>query len=226
MGGQRERGQPGAPAQTSGASDLPLRVLVADDEHLVASILTEYLRHLGILVIGPASNGGEALELARTHGADMALLDIRMPQKDGLEVAGTLYDQMGIPVVIVTAFSDPDYLNKGTRAGVFGYLLKPVSADELRATLAVAWARFRQQGELRTELEDLKVSLENRKLVERAKGVLMDRLSLGEAEAMRRLQKQARDTRRKLHEVARSILESEQLFTGRPAPGDSATQGR
>lgn len=195
---------------------MPARVLVADDEHAVALSLAESLRDMGVQIVGPAGNGHEAVDLARRQGADLALIDIHMPQMDGLEVAEILYHRMGIPVVIISAYSDPEYVQRSAKVGVFGYLLKPVTANELRTSLAVAWSRFRDQARLRSEVEELKTAMEQRKVVERAKGILMDRLGLRESEAMQRLQKQARDTRRKLHEVAQSILDSEHLFGQQP----------
>jgi len=206
-------------------AELPRRVLVAEDESLVATHIADYLRQLGLEVIGPASNGAQAIELAGAEPVDMALVDIRMPQMDGLEAAGVLYHRMGIPVVLLSAFSDPSYVHQGAKLGIFGYLIKPVNVDELRATIAVAWSRFRQQVELRGEVVGLKVALEDRKIVERAKGLVMERLGLSESQAMKRLQQQARNTRRKLPDVARSILESERLLRpdSGPSPGPQAT---
>lgn len=198
--------------------DHPRTVLVAEDEHLLAVSLAHNLQSLGYEVIGPAANGQQAVELARAHTPHLALLDIRMPEMNGLEAASILFCQMGIPVVIISAFSDPEYLEAGARIGVFGYLLKPVTVDELRVTVTVAWSRFVQHTRLRSEVQDLKTSLENRKIIERAKGLLMTRLGLGEEAAMKRLQKQARDSRRKLVDLARAILETKELFEGEAAP--------
>lgn len=195
------------------ASDdlLPPSVLIAEDEHLVASELADQLQRFEVAVVGPASTGAAAIELAKTHHPAMALLDIRMADLDGLEAAARLM-QLEIPAVILSAYSDEEYLVRSAQAGVFGYLIKPVCEDELRTTLAVAWARFNQQCQLQREVNKLKTALEDRKLVERAKGAIMDKLGLKEADAMRRLQKQARDSRRTLADMARTILESNQLF--------------
>lgn len=192
------------------------RILIAEDEHLLAAALAENLRTLNYEVIGPVANGRQAVELARQQRPQLALLDVRMPLMDGLEAAAAL-DQMEIPTVIVSAYSDPEYINRGTRAGVFGYVLKPVTIDDLRVNIAVAWSRFQQQHRLRGEVNDLKTALENRKLVERAKGLLMQRLNISEPEAMRRLQKQARDSRRNMADLARAIIETDQLFGEQPS---------
>jgi response regulator NasT len=188
------------------------RVLVADDEHLVALNLTETLEQMGLEVIGPATNGQQAIEMAKLERPDLAILDIRMPMMDGLQAAGVLFKQMSIPVVIVSAFTDEQYLQRGTKIGVFGYLVKPVSDDELRVNLAVAWSRYRQHLELTSEVHELKVALEDRKLIERAKGLIMDRLGLSETEAMKKLQRQARETRRRLPDLARAIIETDQML--------------
>ncbi len=199
--------------------DLPRTILIAEDEHLLAANLTQNLSSLGFEIIGPAATGVQAVELAKQHNPQMALLDIRMPEKNGLEAAGVLFCQMGIPVVIISAFSDPDYLHEGARIGVFGYLLKPVQLDDLRVSITVAWSRYRQHTQLREEVATLKVTLEERKIIERAKGLIMQRLGLSEEAAMKRLQKQARDSRRKLADLARAILETSDLFeTNLPPP--------
>ena len=189
-----------------------LRVLVADDDELLATSLCHHVEQLGYKPVGPASNGEMAVELAKQLKPDLALLDLRMPVMDGLGAGTVLFKHMGIPVVIVSAHSDPEYLEAGEKVGVFGYLIKPVTIDQLRVNLGVAWARFRQYEKLRCEVQDLKSALEDRKYIERAKGLLMDRLGLGEADAMKRLMKQARDSRRRLPDLARALIESDQLL--------------
>jgi response regulator NasT len=187
-------------------------VLVADDEHLVARGLSANLSELGFTVIGPASDGDEAIELCRTMRPDMALLDIRMPRRDGLEAAEVIFRRMGIPVVILSAYSDPEYLAAGNRVGVFGYLLKPTTQDQLRVGISVAWGRFIDFADQNLEIHALKERLEHRKEIERAKWVIVKRKGISEPDAMRLLQKQARNNRRTLVDVARSVIENEDLF--------------
>lgn len=187
------------------------RILIAEDEHLVAVALAEHLRELDYEVIGPVADGKQVIEAARAQQPQLALIDIRMPEMDGLEAAAAL-EQMDIPVVIVSAYADPEYLSRSTQAGVFGYVLKPVTPEDLRVNIAVAWSRFHRQHRLRHKVDDLKTALENRKLIERAKGLIMQRLNLSEPEAMKRLQKQARDSRRNMADLARAIIETDQLF--------------
>ena len=199
-----------APVGAADAGDLT-RILVGEDEHLVAASLADNLRSLGYEVVGPAANGQQVVDIAKAEQPQLALLDIRMPQMDGLDAAVVLH-QMRIPAVMVSAYSDAEYLDKSARIGVFGYVLKPVTVEDLRVNIAVAWARFCQQDQLRSEVADLKTALENRKLIERAKGLLMQRLELTEPEAMKRLQKQARDSRRSMADLSRAIIETDQLF--------------
>lgn len=192
----------------------PLTVLIAEDEHLLARDLSHELSELGFRVVGPAANGRLAIELAEKHRPDLALLDLRMPEMDGIETGKVLYEQLNIPVVVLTAHSDDHYVTACQEMGVFGYLLKPADAEELRITIRVAWGRYLEQRELRDEVGALERKLEERKLIERAKGVLMEKLNLSEPEAMKRLQKQARDTRRPMADLARSILDAEQMLGG------------
>jgi response regulator NasT len=187
-------------------------LLVADDEHLVASGVAVNLRELGYEVVGPAADGEEAIELCRTHKPDMALLDIRMPKKDGLAAAEVIFRKMGIPVMIFSAYSDPEYVTSGNRVGVFGYLLKPVTQDQMRVGISVAWGRFLDYMNQNSEISTLKERLEHRKIIEQAKWIIVKRKGVEEPEAMKLLQRQARNNRRTLVDVARSVLENENLF--------------
>jgi len=205
----------GSKSNTETVSDwpaLPSRILVAEDEHLLARSLSTDLEALGYVVVGPAPNGQVAIDLAKEDKPDIALLDIRMPVLDGLAAAETLYKEMGIPVVILSAYSDAPYLESGARIGVYGYLLKPVSRDELRVTLTVSWSRFVGQQDLATKVDDLSQKLEQRKIIEKAKGILMKNQGLSEEDAMRALQRQARDSRRKMVDLAQALLDSQGLI--------------
>lgn len=190
----------------------PSTILIADDEHLVASGLAANLRELGYEVIGPAADGEQAIDMCQEARPDLALLDIRMPNKDGLEAAQILFGRLGIPVIIFSAYSDPDYVTASSHAGVFGYLLKPVTQDQLRVGISVAWRRYVDCVKHRAEIRSLKDRLEHRKLIEQAKWVIVKRKGIEEPQAMRLLQQQARNNRRTLVDVARSVLENENLF--------------
>ena len=184
----------------------PERILVAEDELLLARSLKSDLEEMGYKVVGPASNGQTAIDLARAEKPDMALMDIRMPEVDGLAAADVLLHELDIPVVILSAYSDPPYLSAGAEMNVYGYLLKPVSMDELRVSLTVAWSRYLEQRKLTGEVEELKIKLEQRKTVERAKGLLMKHEGMDEEQAMRSLQKHARDARLPMIDLARQVI--------------------
>ncbi len=190
----------------------PARILICDDEHLVAAGLANHLTELGFQVIGPARDGDSAIELCRTQKPDLALMDVRMPGRDGLSAADLLYHELKVPVIIVSAYSTPEYAAGGARAGVFGYLLKPVTLDQLRVGISVAWGRFVDSLAQDGEISSLKQRLEDRKVIEQAKWIIVNRKGMSEPDAMKALQRQARNNRRQLADVARSIIESERLL--------------
>ncbi|MDG2200649.1 MAG: response regulator [Phycisphaerales bacterium] len=191
----------------------PKRLLVADDEHLVAMGMKNNLEELGYEVIGPAGDGQAAITLCETLKPDMALLDIQMPGLDGLAAAEKIYQEMQIPVVIFSAYSDQEYVDSSNDAGVFGYILKPVTRDQLRVGIEVAWGRYLDSADQIEEISGLKERLEQRKIIEQAKWILVKRKSVEEPEAMKMLQKQARNNRRSLIDVARAVVESDSLLS-------------
>ncbi len=199
-------------ARNSRLPEHPSKILIADDEHLVASGLASNLKELGYLVIGPAADGDEAIELSEAMQPDIALLDIRMPKKDGLEAAEVLFQKMAIPVIIFSAYSDQEYVDAGTRVGVFGYMLKPVTLDQLRVNISVAWSRYLDAAEKNSEITVLKQRLEDRKLIEQAKWLIVEQKTISEPEAMKLLQRQARNNRRTLVDVAKSLIENQNLY--------------
>jgi response regulator NasT len=189
-----------------------LRVLVVEDEGLVAAGLKGQLEDIGHHVVGLAKDGEEAVGLAVNLQPDLVIMDIRIPGMDGIEAARTILAQAAIPIVLLTAYADEDFVRRAGEAGAMAYLLKPVAGPHLRSTIEIALARFKELDALRRDVSDLKEALETRKLVEQAKGVLMKRLQLSEAEAFRRMQQKSRRTRSNLKEVASTILKSEELL--------------
>ncbi|HWV56156.1 MAG TPA: response regulator [Longimicrobiales bacterium] len=183
-----------------------LRVLIADDEALHNLALTSQLEMLGHTVVATASNGREAVELARTSKPDVALLDIRMPAMTGPEAAQQIASERPIPIIILSAYSDAGTVDEATRAPIFHYLVKPVDPDDLAPAIAVARARFTEWVEARRERDQLELKLEERKLVERAKGLLMETRGLTEREAYRFLQKTSQDKNTPMVDLARKIL--------------------
>lgn len=192
--------------------DRPRRVLVADDEHLVATDLAMTLGELGYSVLGPAVDGEAAVELAQITHPDLALLDIRMPKRDGLSAANQIYHDLGVPVIILSAYSDSTAIAAAQNAGVFGYLVKPASANQLRAAIDVAWGRFVDSLRDQDEIAALERKLEDRRVIERAKWILVQRKQMNEEEAMRILQRQARQSRKKMAEVAQLLIDANELL--------------
>jgi two-component system, response regulator PdtaR len=182
-----------------------MRILIADDESIIRLGLKSMLQEMGHLVLA-ASNGREALQMARHHQPDMAILDIKMPYTDGLQVARVLSQTMPMPILLLTAFSETDLIERATDLPIHGYLVKPIQPGELAAAIAVARKRFDESLALLASNEKLRETLAMRKLVDQAKGKLME-TGLSEAEAYRLMQQQARDARQNMGEVARKILQ-------------------
>lgn len=189
-----------------------LKVLVVEDEGLVAAGLKRQLEGIGHQVVGLGKDGREAVALASELKPDLIIMDIRIPGIDGIEAARTILAHEAIPIVFLTAYPDQDFVRRAGEAGAMAYLLKPVNNTSLRSTIEVALARFQELDALRREVSDLKEALETRKVVEQAKGILMKRLQLSEAEAFRRLQQRSRSNRTSLKEVAWAILRAEELL--------------
>jgi response regulator NasT len=181
-----------------------LKILVADDEAIIRLGLRTMLTELGHEVV-LASNGREALEFVRTARPDLALLDIQMPLTDGLEAARVIARKQPMPILILTAYSEQDLIEKAAQLPIQGYLVKPVNERDLAAAIQVAVARFEDAQAQARENAELKESLEARKLVERAKGVLM-KTGLSEEEAYLAIQRQAREARVSMRQAAEAII--------------------
>ncbi len=190
----------------------PTKVLVADDELLVIQGIIGLLKTLGFEVIGPCKNGEEAVEKVQEERPDIALLDIQMPVMNGMQAAQIIFHDHDIPVVMLTAYSDDSFLRNSIAAGVFGYLLKPASSEQISAGLSVAWQRFLDHVAQRTHIVDLTQRLHDRKLIERAKWIIVKRKNISEPEAMKMLQKQSRSSRKSIANVARAVIDSDGLM--------------
>ncbi|MEJ5197765.1 MAG: response regulator [Anaerolineae bacterium] len=189
-----------------------LRILIADDESIRLLSLRQQLRALGHQVVAEASNGQEAVTLAETTRPDLAILDIKMPVMDGIEAAQQITRARPIPIILLTAYNETELVERAAQANISAYLMKPVAEEDLLPAITLALTRFRQFEALRREVNDLREALEARKVIERAKGILMRRLNLTEEEAFRRLQKQSQDTNRKLAQVAEAIILADQML--------------
>jgi response regulator NasT len=173
--------------------------------------LKEMLTSLGYVVVGEAGDGRSAVHLARELRPDLVIMDIKMPDLDGIDAAGLLTQEAIAPVLLLTAYSDKDLIERAKEAGVVGYVVKPFRETDLAPAIEVAMARYREFRTMRSELSSVQDTLETRKLVERAKGLLMDTQGLKEAEAFRKIQKLSMNTRKTMREVAEAILLTHEL---------------
>ncbi len=190
----------------------PLRILIADDESIRLLSLRAQLHALGHRVVAEASDGQEAVVLAKALRPDLAIMDIKMPTMDGIEAAEHITQDRPIPIILLTAYSEAQLVERAAQANIAAYLMKPVAAEDLLPAITLALTRFRQFQALRQEVDDLREALEARKVIERAKGILMRRLDLSEDEAFRRLQRQSQDTNRRLADVAQAIVTADALM--------------
>lgn len=182
-----------------------LKILVADDEALIRMDLKEMLAEKGHEVV-EAKDGQDAVGLAERLDLDLLILDVKMPGLDGLSALRQINAERRVPAIMLTAYSQPELVSQAVDLGVFAYLVKPVKENDLLPALEVAIARAEEHQTLLREVKDLKESIEVRKLVERAKGVLMQSYQLSEAEAFRRIQKLSMDSRKSMKEIAEAIL--------------------
>lgn len=189
-----------------------LRIVVADDEPRTRDYLWTSLEDLGHQVIAAARTGRELIEQCQSQRPNLVITDIKMPDMDGLDAVREICRSEPIPVILVSAFHDAEYIERATQEHVLAYLVKPVKHDALAPAIAVAMERFRQIEDLRKEADDWKHALEDRKLIEQAKGILMKRAALDEPDAFRRLQKLASAKSVKLVEIAKMILTAEQAY--------------
>ena len=184
----------------------PARVVIADDESIIRMDLREMLTHLGYEVVGEAADGRTALELVDKLRPDLVVLDIKMPKLDGIEAARELAVDHIAPVILLTAYSEQHLVDRAKDAGVAGYLVKPFRESELLPVIELALSQFEQMRRLESEVDELKGALETRKLVERAKGILMEVHGLKEAEAFSRMRRASMDHRKSMREIAEAIL--------------------
>ncbi len=195
---------------------MALRVVIAEDEAIIRLDLKEILEEEGYEVVGAASRGEEAIQMVRALRPDLAILDIKMPGKDGIEVASELSHENICPVVILTAFSQRSFVEQARDAGVLAYLVKPFQASDLVPAIELARARFEERMALEQEVASLTdkaeratKQLEARKLLDRAKGILMDSHSMSEPDAFGFIQKTAMDSRSPMAEVSQRIISGE-----------------
>lgn len=189
-----------------------LRILLADDEALIRLDLREMLTEAGHEIVGEAANGQEAVQLAQELHPDIVIMDVKMPVMDGLTAAQQITEDEIAPVLLLTAYSQQDIVARATEAGVIAYLVKPVREQQLFPAVEVAVSRFRAWQELGRELDELKESLATRKLVDRAKGILMTAHKMTEQEAYRKMQQFSMAKRISLKKLAEEIIAADEKY--------------
>ena len=183
-----------------------MRILIAEDETIIRLDLRELLERAGFEVCAEARDGAEAVELARAEQPDLAVLDVKMPQLDGIEAARRILDERPIPIVMLTAYGQQELVSRAVEAGIFGYLVKPFRETDLLPAIQTARARYDELSALREEAESLSEALAARKSIERAKGLLMEKEKLTEQEAFARLRRASQVSGRPLKVVADAII--------------------
>jgi AmiR/NasT family two-component response regulator len=191
-----------------------LKILIADDETLITMSLSTMLQNIGHRMIARARTGQEAVEKAKELSPDLILMDIKMEDMDGLEASRQILAQQPVPIIILTAYSQMDLIEKADAAGVSGYLVKPVSENDLLPAITLARSRFKQLRTLEQEVGGLKEALQARKLIEQAKGILMEKEGITEAEAFRRIQQQSRNQNIPMAKLAEAIITASKLLGG------------
>ena len=188
------------------------RVFIVEDEPLVLKGYTSILEGAGYEIAGVATDGAQAVEdiCAKREQIDIVMVDINIPTVDGITVVESINQSSLIPCIIVTGYRDENLIKRANKAGVFGYLQKPVDKYDLISTINIALERFSEYNNARREAHTAKIALRDRKTVEQAKGIIMDKFGLKEAEAMKFLQKKSRDKNKKLVEICREIIRAEQ----------------
>jgi response regulator NasT len=183
-----------------------LRIVIADDESIIRLDLKETLQRMGHQVVAEAGDGRTAVELVRQHRPELVILDVKMPEQDGVDAAKEIANDRLAPVLLLTAYSQQDLVRRAMDAGVFAYVVKPFTESDLLPAMGVAIARFREFSSIAEEASNLSQALETRKLVDRAKGILMDKNGLREQDAFRRIQQQSMNSRKSMREIAEAII--------------------
>jgi response regulator NasT len=193
-----------------------LRIAVADDEPRMRDYFARILPRLGHEVVAACSTGKELVESCLQLHPDLIVTDINMPELDGIDAANEIYRHEPVPVILVSAYHDPELIRRAELDHVLAYLIKPIKQADLEPAISIAMRRFEQFSDLRKEAADLRQALDNRKIIERSKGILMKKAGLDEHEAFRRMQKLASERNRKLVEIAHMILTAEEAFQTHP----------
>ena len=191
-----------------------LKIAIAEDDRDTREIYTAMLTAIGHEVIGAAENGKELVKLCESGAVDLAIIDIKMPEMDGIQAADHLVRTAALPIVLVSGHYDEKFTDRAGLSNVMAYLIKPVTLDGLKAAISVAMRRFDEFNRMVNEANTLRQALQDRKLIERAKGILMEQANLSETDAFRRLQKLAWDRNEKLVKIAETIILAKTAIDG------------
>ncbi len=206
-----------------------LRIAIAEDELDTLEYLQGWLTRLGHTVVAAAQTGRDLVAQCHRHQPDLVLTDIKMPDLDGIEAANQIYQERPVPVILISAHHEDEYIHRAQGGPVLAYLIKPISEASLEPAIAVALARFEEMQALLHEATDLRQALEDRKVIERAKGILMKRGGMDEASAFRRLRELSMTQNRKVVEIAKMILTAEEAMRGpekSPSPRAAESSAR
>ena len=190
----------------------PLKAVIAEDEQLTRTIIRARLEKLGHIVVAEAGDGVQAIEATRLHKPDVVIMDIKMPIMDGIEAAKTILAETPCAILFLSSFNEQELVEQASETGALAYLMKPFRKEDLAPALEIAVRRFREIHSKNKEIDDLKETLETRKIIERAKGILMDRHNMSEEEAFKRIHFQARNQNKKMREIAQSIITAADLI--------------
>lgn len=188
------------------------RIIIAEDNAKTRVFLKNQLELLGYTVIAAVSNGKEAVKLVSELKPNLVIMDIKMPEMDGLTAAAMITSNGPMPIILITGLSSEETASKAIEAGVFAYLVKPVTKKQLEPAISLALARYNEFKSLKVEVDDLKDAMETRKLIERAKGILMKRCSISEDEAFKLLQAHSQKENKKMREIADNIISASKLI--------------
>jgi response regulator NasT len=190
----------------------PMTVVIAEDNATSRKSMKDQLKTLGYEVVGAASNGQDAVEMTKELSPSLAILDIKMPKMNGLEAARAITAIEPLPIIIVTGYSSDELAVDAIEAGVFAYLIKPITKKHLLPAIKLAFARFKEFTRLKYEVKDLKTAIEARKVIEKAKGILMKRCNIDENDAYRLLQTQSQKENKKMREIAEMVVSASKLI--------------
>ncbi len=189
-----------------------LNIVIAEDEYIVMIGLKQTIENSGHNVVGVANDGEKLVQLAFEKNPDLLIVDVNLPKMDGIEAIEKINKKLVIPAIVITGYSKEEFVKRANKAGVLHYLLKPVDEKELNPAIEIAMGRFGDFVKMQREIQKKDKALTERKFIERAKGILMDRNGLKEHEAMKVLQKKSRDSNRKLIDIAKDIIKAEEIL--------------